>query len=103
MAVNAKSLLKWNPVTAPAFALADHFGVVNKAEQVLGGGPASAGMTPGQVTAPPTLDAPSMAAVAERRARRSLLTSPARNGTMLTGPSGLATPAPTQRKTLLGG
>lgn len=85
MAAFAKNLFRWT------------------SKQLGGGGSSEAPPPPAPVTPPPAPDTPAMNDVATRRRRRLGLTAPARSGTQRTGASGLATSAPTERSTLLGG
>lgn len=99
------ALAKWNPLTAGAYAAADHAGLVDKAKKAIDGEATT--ITPTAIPTPPNAKTDATAAaIAARKAaeaqRRALAHSQGRASTLLTGPSGLLGAAPTERKSLLG-
>lgn len=93
--------LKWNPLTAAPYALADHFGGVEKAKNAIGD-LVNPQMPAGAEISPAPVAATSSAPVAARKARRRAIGAYGRSDTLLTGPLGPTTSPQLQRKTLLG-
>lgn len=73
------------------------------AKNLLGLGSAPPLPTLAAPIAAPQVDTQAQSDAAARRQRRMGLSAAPKGGTLLTGPSGVETPATTQRATLLGG